>query len=425
MNLSQPYRQILMVMIAVTQIFSSVLFVPEGENYGASVFRVLLVILAIVFFVTNGISSVSRWPGRAMAVAAILCLWMLMSLAWTPDLVTGVKQSSYVITFFCLMYVIENIIIEKDDLLFLFKTVSFFGVIIAFASIYEMETGNHFFRSSIQDAADFDMSMLYIQEGTAWFTFGNPNDLTVHLAVCAFSFYLVCYSRSNLMKFLYFVYFSTMIYMSYILESRIVLVAIILFIAVCFVVGKLRRPMAVALLVKAVLVGSSVVLIAALTLADRVEFLDVSGFIRLQLILSAIAMFFQTILLGIGTGGFESEMWTGGFFGLTYGIANPHNALARILAENGIIGISLFGFLLIGPVIAIGSARGVNRETAFVAGLTVAMPLLLSSGSNPLGASSLQLAIALLWVACRFTGRDARSASAHPTTQPVKVTMSQ
>jgi hypothetical protein len=34
--------------------------------------------------------------------------------------------------------------------------------------------------------------------------------------------------------------------------------------------------------------------------------------------------------------------------------------------------------------------------------LATALPFLLSSGSDPLSSSSLQLAIALLWVGCRF-----------------------
>ena len=424
MNLVPIYRRFALGLIAVTQIFSSVLVVPGGEGLGASVFRVLVLLMAIGLFLTVGFSSVSRWPGRSIAVAATLSVWMMVSLAWTPDLLTGIKQTSYLITLLLLIYVIENVVKDREDFTAFCKIISIFGAIITVLSIYESQTGNHFFRSSIQDSADFDMSKLYIQEGIAWFTFDNPNDLTVHLAICFFSL-VIWEGKSIISKFLYVAYFLTVLYVCDLLESRIILFSIILFVVVCLAIGKMRRPMAVGLLVKVVLIGSGLMMVLTLALSAQVESLDVSGFIRLQLIWSGIVMFFQTFMLGIGTGGFEAEMWTGGFFGATYGFANPHNALARILAENGIIGIALFGFLLVGPAIAISSARVVNRTTAFVAGMTIAMPLLLSSGSNPLSASSIQFAIALLWVGCRFLDNNTLSDPADAAKQPIKVAMPQ
>lgn len=424
MNLSLTYRRFALALIAVTQIFSSILIVPGGEGSGASVFRVLVLLLAASFFFTVGVSSVSRWPGRAIGVAAALSIWMMMSLAWTPDVLSGIKQTSYLITILFLLYVIENTVKDREDFVYLCKVVSVLGVVIAILSIYESETGNHFFRSSIQDAADFDMSKLYIQDGIAWFTFDNPNDLTVHLALCCFS--LVIWENVSIVsKFLYISYFSIVLYVCNLLESRIILFSIILFIVMCLAIGKMRRPVAVGLLTKGVLIGSGLMMLLALVLSAQVEGLDVSGFIRLQLIWSSIVMFFQTYMLGIGTGGFEAEMWTGGFFGATYGFANPHNAMARILAENGIIGIALFGFLLVGPAIALSSARVVNRTTAFVAGMTIAMPLLLSSGSNPLSASSIQFAIALLWVGCRFLDSNTLLVPTDATNQPIRVTTPQ
>lgn len=424
MNLSLTYRRFALALIAVTQIFSSILIVPGGEGSGASVFRVLVLLLAASFFFTVGVSSVSRWPGRAIGVAAALSIWMMMSLAWTPDVLSGIKQTSYLITILFLLYVIENTVKDREDFVYLCKVVSVLGVVIAILSIYESETGNHFFRSSIQDAADFDMSKLYIQDGIAWFTFDNPNDLTVHLALCCFS--LVIWENVSIVsKLLYILYFSIVLYVCNLLESRIILFSIILFIVMCLAIGKMRRPVAVGLLTKGVLIGSGLMMLLALVLSAQVEGLDVSGFIRLQLIWSSIVMFFQTYMLGIGTGGFEAEMWTGGFFGATYGFANPHNAMARILAENGIIGIALFGFLLVGPAIALSSARVVNRTTAFVAGMTIAMPLLLSSGSNPLSASSIQFAIALLWVGCRFLDSNTLLVPTDATNQPIRVTTPQ
>ena len=424
MNLQPIYRRFALALIALTQIFSSVLVVPGGEGLGASVFRVLVLLMAISLFLTAGFSSVSRWPGRSIAVAAALGIWMITSLAWTPDVLSGVKQASYLITILLLIYVIENITKDREDFVVLCKIIAIFGAIISILSIYESQTGDHFFRSSIQDSADFDMSKLYIQEGIAWFTFDNPNDLTVHLAICFFSL-VMWESKSALSKLINILYFFIVAYVCNLLESRIILFSIILFSIVFLVVGKMQRPIAVGLLIKAILVGSGMMMLLALALSEQVEGLDVSGFIRLQLIWSGIVMFFQTFMLGIGTGGFEAEMWTGGFFGATYGFANPHNALARILAENGIVGIILFGFLLVGPAIALGSARVVSRTTAFVAGMTVAMPLLLSSGSNPLSASSIQFAIALLWVGCRFLDSNTLSVPADAARQPIKVTKPQ
>lgn len=405
MTLILKYRREVLALIAASQIFSSVLFVPIVEDFGGSVFRVLLVLMAVLLFMTNAFSSLSRWPRRALIVTAILSVWMAISLAWTPSLPTGARQMSYIVTILLWMYVLENLIRDENDFVVLCRAISIFGLIIIAFSLYEIQTGNHFFNSAIAADADFDSSLRYRTEGIAWFTFGNPNDLSVHLSVCCFSL-IYCVRKSLYSLASYIFYFSLVLYMTFALEARIISGAILLFILLFFVVSRLRRPIVAALLVKGALIGSGLMMALALAVVERAEFLDVSSFVRLQLIWSGIEMAFQTLLLGVGVGGFETEMWARGFVGATYGITNPHNAMARMLAENGVVGLALFGFLLIGPVLALGTARVVNRATGFVAGMVVALPLLFSSGSDPLAASSLQLAIGLLWTGCRFLDGD-------------------
>lgn len=396
----KPGRAILLL-IAVTQIFSPVWFVPGAEEYGLSMFRVVLLLTTGVLVITTGFRRVSLWPRRALIAGTLLAAWMLGSLLWSPELQEGVRQLSYVAVIVMLIYVVETLTRNANDFLWFSRVIVWLGVGIVLFSLYELQTGEHLFRSSLQEIAEMDRSMSYITENQAWFTFGNPNDLAVHLAFCGFV-YAMMFNRTSVQNVLIFSFFAVVIYISNELDARIVIISLLVFAGLSGVASLQRQMLANAYLTGLALLSGFLLLVMALMFVDRAEFLDVSTFIRLKLVASSIEMALRTLLVGIGAGAFESEMWFSGFVGETYGIVNPHNAMGRMLAENGALGLALLGYLLLGPVIALGRSGRSTRFSAFVAGASVGLLLLFSVGSDPLSSSSLQLAIAFMWVACRF-----------------------
>jgi O-antigen ligase len=196
------------------------------------------------------------------------------------------------------------------------------------------------------------------------------------------------------------------------------IVAVPIFIAVLATALPQRQASITALLATLASVTGATLVMLSLVFIEEAEFFDVSTFIRLQLISSGVEMAARTFFLGIGVGGFETEMWIRGLVGQTYGIINPHNAIARMLAENGAIGVALYGYLLFGPILTISRAGPNSRVAAFTAAMAVSLPLLLSAGSDPMSSSSLQLAIAFVWISCRVAvelGRDAASDAPPPS----------
>jgi O-antigen ligase len=312
-----------------------------------------------------------------------------------------VKHISYFLTIAMIVYVLSNLINTYSDFRNFCGIISIFGLIIIFIAYYEITSGVHFFRSSLQDTSELDRSLSYITENQAWFTFGNPNDLSVHVVVCLFA--TVAFSRSI---FYTAFYFFTVLYLVQFLDSRILVVSLVIFALVFCAMVVQKTPKSAINITIVSLIGGLSGLVTILVFIDRVEFLDISSFIRLQLVSSALDMAKHTLLIGIGAGGFETEMWQGGYLGRTTGIVNPHNGFARILAENGIVGLALFLCLLFGPLIAMRRASSLNILLVAISSSVVVLPLLLSVGSDPLSSSSLQLAIAFLWVGARFATND-------------------
>lgn len=397
MNLLLRFRAQLLILIAATQIFSSLLFVPGTEAFGGSLYRVLLVLVAGLLLITRGVHHVRPTTRHVLAAGLLLTVWMLLSLTWSEDVGGGVRQISYVVTAILLVYVLDNLVRTPKDFGTLALTIIALGVgIIAFA-FYELETGNHF-PSALLTVDDYDSSLSYMTENLAWFTFGNPNDLAVHIVICAFV--AAIYLGGSLWRIAPILLFVGIgMYLSDILHARLVLVAGLVFLAVyltCFLHNRAAfgaLAASGASLVGAVLVG------AALIMGARAEFIDTSTFIRLELLTSAIEISARSLMVGIGTGGFETHLVWGGFVGRTYGVLSPHNAFGRIFAENGIIGLGLFTYMLFGPLFLLGRSTHTTKLTAFVGASTVALPLLLSSGSDPLSSSSLGFFIALIWIA--------------------------
>jgi teichuronic acid biosynthesis protein TuaE len=397
MSLVIQFRTFLLVLIAATQVVSPVFMVPGGASVGGSVFRVILVAVAVVVLLTEGMDPVKDESRRALIAGGALAAWMLLSLAWTIDVVSGLRQASYIVTTVLLIYVLNALVRDRRDFFFLARSVLIIGAIVLVLALYELQSGVHLFRSSIQDIAESAVGMSYVLEDQAWFTFGNPNDLAVHLTLVCFLLPLFVNTTGRFLAAA--IYVVVTIYIAATLDARIVLLALVVFTLV-YIATSIRRTAGAAIFIAAFGVFMFVAVLAfALTARENVSLFDVSTFIRLELVSGALGMATQSFFVGVGAGGFETEMLLRGLVGQTYGIVNPHNAIARMIAESGIIGTLLFCFLLFGPLLALHNKNRDQRLTPFIAATIAAMPLLLSSGSDPLSSSSLQLQIAIVWLA--------------------------
>jgi len=406
-------RRMVLVLIVISQVFSPVLFVPGMEHLGGSVFRLILLLAGAVAIAGTGFKLVGKWPRRALVAGSVLAVWMTISLTWSPELFSGLQELSYVITTLLLIYVLDVLIRDESDFFSVGRWIVILGVAVTACSYYELYTGNHFFRSSLQDIAESNRSLSYIADDLAWFTFDNPNDLVVHLAFCFFVA-VPMVSGSRIGKVFLLLFFLAVAYLSELLDARIVILSLSAY-TIIYGLGRLQKtPAATYMTIIGLLAAILVGLLLALRYVDAAEFIDVSTFTRLQLVKSGFIMGVHSLFIGIGSGAFEAEMWSGGFLGDTYGIINPHNAFSRMFAENGIVGLLALGYLVLGPLLTLPRAVKVSALTAFTAAVSIGLISLLSVGSDPLSASSLQLAIAFLWVNCRFmigVGVDSASPS--------------
>jgi O-antigen ligase len=406
-NASRRYIYIV-PLLCVLQVFSPVLVVPGLEDFGVTVFRAVLLAISAIMFVYLGFSQVSQSSRFAMMCGALLAIWMLISLIWSDIPTVGVRQISYIATLLLTIYALDVCIQNENQYIFILKFISVLGLFILILSIYEISTGNHFFRSSLQDASELDASLSYISDNQAWFTFGNPNDLAVHIVFCCFCSAIAI--KNLVLKTLYL---SFSAYVIYLLDARLVLISLAAFLALILLFSLRNSLQWWMQIVFAFAVAAASIFVLAISFGGTIEYADVSIFIRLKLVESALDMAGHSLLVGIGSGGFELEMWARAFVADTFGITSPHNAMARIFAENGILGLGLFLMILFGPISVIRKVSLPTRTAPLVLGAVLAMPLLFSVGSDPLSSSSLQLAIALCWIGARFSASFISASSGH------------
>jgi hypothetical protein len=394
----------IVISVLSLQVFSSFLFVPGLESFGGSVFRIALLGMAALLFASSGLSRTSAPVRQAMLATAALVGWMSLSLMWTTDMASGVRQISYVFTALLLLFVLDEFIQRGRELSFAFICAILIGVGIAIFAFYEIRTGNHFY-SSLLEIDDYDTSLSYVTDNSAWFTFGNPNDLSVHLAMLIFMAAMYI-TKSGWDKIGYVFFAGTFLYLIIFQHSRLVAASVFVFSIVFFLSLTWRRmTLGTGLAVSSVLL--TFIFMALMVLfRDRIDAIDTSSFIRLELLSSSARMSAGSFFMGAGSGSFESTIIREGLTGRTYGVLSPHNAFGRVLAENGLIGLGLFLYIVVGPLFVVAPDDATTRLRAFVVGSVVALPFLLSAGSDPISASSMTMFIALVWIAARVS-RDA------------------
>jgi hypothetical protein len=409
-SLEKYTKFIVIFLLFILQVFSSLWSIPGMEGYGLSYFRLLLAAVFFFVFITNGFVKLNKNIKYSLYLCLIIILYMILSLIWTSDVESGLRQISYFATIFMLIYVLDVFIKNESDFILVNKFICFIGIFILIFSIYEIFTGFHLESQILVDVAN-DASLAYILENQAWATFGNPNDLAAHIAICIFSL-LIAFKLNGFLKLsIFLIYAAVSFYIFNSIEARIAMLAIFLFLFLYFILKFETSIRNFIVISSIVIVGSiPIVFVSQLSSIYSNEF-DVGGdlslVVRSRLLISSVDMALSSYLAGVGSGGFENYIMDSGSFQWTHYILNPHNAFGRMLGENGILGLVLFILLVFPSYGLIWKDYDWGTGRRLIVSATSVFPLLLSAGSTPISSSSLQIWIALLWVGARVYGESA------------------
>lgn len=387
-------------LLLLVQAFSRSYSVPILQTIGITYFRaaILIVLIALILLKRNN-NNITRINGVATVAISVLLLLMGVSLVWSPDRVSGIKQISYVLTTLVLTHLLSIILYNEGKYrVFCFSVVTV-GTIVSILSYYEMTYGIHLFPSSAFEGASYDPSKAYMTEGVAWLSFGNPNDLSVHLCICIFLFVFLS-NKGFLSFFLMLVYLIVNVYIILGNDARLVLISVLVF---CLSYAFFLCTTSVRLFSLLLLVFVPLAILGLLFVSSYIvntySIQDDSIYVRLKLLAASVQMAADGLfLVGVGAGGFARYIIDNGLLNQTLGIVDSHNAFARVLGENGIVAFLLFCFVIFGPATSLTQSMQGSRLGAFILAVLTCMPLLLSVHSDPISSSSMQLLIALIWV---------------------------
>lgn len=390
--------------ILTTQVFSAVLFVPGLQELGFSALRGVTLLVAVVFFGRFGWSRTTPALNLGLGAMVLLLLWMIVSLEWSQDFSAGIRQVSYMATVILLTYVLGSMLNTPDEFRLFARLFLLVGVFVAAFTFYESETGVHLFESKTYQDLLNDPALKYAVDGVAWFTFGNQNGLAVHLAIVAMMVPIA--TKNTLVSIVIaLIVIPVALYLTiFPLSARLSTVSIVVYFLVCSFLSTRRRltPYATLILLAPLLI------ICGLAASDFIlanfHIPDYSSELRVQLLSAGVEMATRTLGVGVGAGGFPDYMVTSGLQKQVGDLVDPHNGFGRILGENGLIGLLVFIYIIVGPATVVERSGEVSAFGVFILAAVICTMPLLSINSDPLASSSQQLLIALTWTATKFVG---------------------
>lgn len=387
--------------ILTTQVLSAVLFVPGLQEIGFSALRAVTLVLALIVFARFGWSRIAPALSLGLGAMAFLLLWMTISLAWSQDFSAGIRQISYMATVLLLTYVLASMLNTPDDFRLFARLFLLIGAVVAAFTFYEVETGVHLFESKTYEDALNNPAQHYVVEGVAWFTFGNQNNLAVHIVIVAMMVTIV--ARKSLTGFfIALAVASVALYLATVLSARLAAVSIVVYFGAYVFLSTRRRLTAYSTLISL----APLLIICGLVASDFIlanfQIADNSSEIRVRLLSASIEMVTRTLGVGVGTGGFSDYMASSGLQGQAGDFVDPHNGFGRVLGENGLMGLLVFMYIIFGPAFTVERSGAVSAYSVFILAVLVCMAPILSIASDPLASSSQQLLIAITWTATKF-----------------------
>lgn len=257
-----------------------------------------------------------------ISIASLLSAGSFISLAYTIVFITLIS--------FVFPYSVLINLYGKD---FLYKHLKFIvGVSIITALIGWVE----FLNPTIVDQFFFLRGSIYLHKGQVSSLFSNPN---VFGLMMAFTFQIVCLLYRNvLIVVLFFAFFYSTILLS---ESRmaIFLVYLILILRIIPLIN-ISPKILISLI-------TSFTIILSLNFTFLFEFLDLN--FRDEIWEGARKAFFSNPILGIGLGQFQEDV---SFFASGYKEQSVNNLFVGLLSELGIIGLILFTYFWLKPIIS-------------------------------------------------------------------------
>ena len=340
-------------------------------------FRIVLVLGGIYFFFTKNLFLFeSKFIKKVFYFLLLWLTYAIISLIWAPDIHLGIHDIVYIfigIMIFLFTYKIfnSNRIISNFYYSWVFSLI--FCTIFSF---WEIETAKHFISSFSNELKE--LSEAYQNHYMPIFTFDNPNHFAIYLclSICILMYFnfkriniflntlLIVSSVFLLFQIetrlgVVFIYFSFFIYLifeflrckkSYLLNNSIGFLVVILIMSISllnhkFVGIKLLNEIPKSSVVisdtstntNSTNFNSASSKVSSITNTSEVVFDSSSISIRKNLMLNGLNYFKSSFLMGVGAGGFQSNVMKGNVKFPVLGISNPHSYFIEVLSQYGLI----------------------------------------------------------------------------------------
>ena len=279
---------------------------------------------------------IKRQIGYPVLFLFVWFLYGFISILWTTDKVTGIKELYYFGTFLLFILLLIYLLKMKNHRFWINQSFWLMGIITIGISLLELALNYHLPTSRIVLEADrFSESSTRV--ATAFFY--NENDLATFLVIL-FPFFLVNLLKTTAFgKFLNIMIMLLIFVITFANLARIATISLLIQVLLFIYLTKkdwFYRGICLALLFSPILLGLSWVLLgdkfATLIDLEGLKQGYGSGFIRLNLYLNGVYALFQSFMLGVGPGNFQEHIYP--MFN-TKGIVNPHNWWVEVLTNYG------------------------------------------------------------------------------------------
>jgi hypothetical protein len=275
----------------------------------------------------------------------LLFAWMALSFVWGTSFLASLIDLFKKIYGLAIFYLTLNIVRQRKDLNTVLIVWVITGLSMGVIGLYELMTTGLQFAEPLAET-----TIAHWGEPVRTSAYAeNPNKLAFDLGICIY-LTLAFYSINKKLLVKVFAFF-TLILMLIVFASTLSRIGLIAFSLSLFfflvVAPKIRKPVTVV-----VLVGFFAFLLISTTAYREVLYQRLLGIIepsttedlpgRLNIWMVGLKMFIKQPVFGVGVGSFHQLASTFGAINLD----SPHNIFIYILSEFGLVGISLFAFLI-------------------------------------------------------------------------------
>lgn len=343
--LIKPY---LVLLLATTGAFlGNIIHIIDGGAIPLSLFQLFYLSglgLFVINWIYNGFQPI-RKSGFELELALFYAL-IYLSIIWTPNTQLAFFHATRLVVLAGLLYLAVNWVKEPRQITHIFLSLAVIGTIMGLLSIYNtLNDPEAIVRSVLTDGARLDSRQSVGQVDPNIFAslFFIPIAFTA-----AYSFSKANLKIRAIAAFLFLVMITAVV-VSFSRSAWVASIVLLLVLAIMYRQYNLFIVGAVAVLIASALIPEVRLLLTTITGRFMNLFtgeLDTSNSIRVLLAQASVYMFFDSYLIGVGWRGFPEHIFNYFTAQQTHGVYEPHNVLYQIFAELGIIGFSLFGYVI-------------------------------------------------------------------------------